>query len=224
MMIDLNIHKYGKYMAALAAAAVFGAVVSGVLGVRETFVSDTPVVKLDSEDVAVPRTEGTEETLHAGEMPWLFQPTMTNGLLEEILSSDKLLAEYRMERQRLRGQETASLQEIITNTEENSEVRAQAAQRLIDRMEQEEKEIRMEYLLKSSGVGDCVVMLEGKDVNILLPRPLSEDEKEKTLENAARIAGVETEKIHLVMRETEEEESGEPDTEKKTGTVFREKE
>ncbi len=199
MIIHFKIRKYKKYALAAGSVLVIGLALSGFFETREQLLLEAPAMKLEQEDISVKENVEVEDSQDS--IPLVLQPTLATGLLEEMIYSDKLLAEYRMERQRLRGQETATLQEIIDHSETDSSMREQASQRLIDLLEKEEEEIRIEYLLKSAGVGDCVVMLEGEEVNILLPIQLNEEDLETTYEHVARIASVPKEQIYIVMRE-----------------------
>ncbi len=188
-----------------------GAALAGVQ-LFEHYHANSPVMKWNPEDIPV-RKPGP--MLPVEPQPEIFGTVLSSGILEEIIHSDKLLAEYRMERQRLRGQEVSTLQEIIDSSDAESPMREQAAARLITVMEREEQEVRIEYLLKSTGIPDCVVMLEEGSATILLPEMLSEAEVERLTAQTARLAALEKGAVSIVMREkdttgeTQEEENEE---------------
>ncbi|MGI5822351.1 MAG: SpoIIIAH-like family protein [Dethiobacteria bacterium] len=92
----------------------------------------------------------------------VFQPLTTAGLNAgpeswSFDSSQEFFMEYRLERERIRSQETEMLNEMINNPQVGSEARLEAEQQLLQLVNLMEKELLAENLLKAQGYKDALL-------------------------------------------------------------------
>lgn len=85
-----------------------------------------------------------------------------------VESSDKFFAEYRMERERMRGKEVEMLREILNQNGSDKESRQAASLRLVEISADMEKEMKAEYLMKSKGYQDCVVIIQPENTTVVV--------------------------------------------------------
>lgn len=103
------------------------------------------------------------------------QPAVKQSLEQEV--ADKLddkqvrkafFAEYRLERESLRGWQKAMLSQIINDSTADNNMRQAASLRLTQIGEEMEKEMKMESLIKSRGYADCVVIPQNDAVTVVI--------------------------------------------------------
>nr|WP_255688614.1 SpoIIIAH-like family protein [Tepidanaerobacter sp. GT38] len=83
------------------------------------------------------------------------------------LESDFFI-EYKLERDRLRGQEADYLKELINNPNASAESKEKAQQELIALSQKVEKEMIVENLIKAKGFEDAVIFFSDEYVNIVI--------------------------------------------------------
>ena len=76
--------------------------------------------------------------------------------------------EYKLERDRLRGQEADYLKELINNPNASAESKEKAQQELIALSQKVEKEMIVENLIKAKGFEDAVIFFSDEYVNIVI--------------------------------------------------------
>ncbi|HWP95913.1 MAG TPA: SpoIIIAH-like family protein [Syntrophomonadaceae bacterium] len=88
--------------------------------------------------------------------------------LEEKRGQKGFFAEYRMERESLRGQQMELLGKILNDTGTDRVAREAASARLVKITEDMEKEMKMESLVKSRGFSDCVIIDEAEATTLVV--------------------------------------------------------
>lgn len=119
--------------------------------------------------------------------------------------SDRLgfFAEFRMERERVRGKQLELLREIANNPSNNQKVRDTAALKLVQVSDIVEKEMQTETLIKSKGYRDCAVILETDRATILLDASrLAEDQQAEITELTSHTTGLKEDKITITSSHT----------------------
>lgn len=111
-------------------------------------------------------------------------------------------SEYRLERERIRGQQTELLKNIAGNPSNDKKVRDAAAMKLVEAADTVEKEMQAETLIKSKGVRDCAVIIEQAGVSIIVDvKELSQEEKAEIIELSSRATGFKEDKIIINTRQ-----------------------
>ncbi|HZJ83922.1 MAG TPA: SpoIIIAH-like family protein, partial [Syntrophomonadaceae bacterium] len=108
-------------------------------------------------------------------------------------------AEYRMERERLRGKQIELLKSIISHDSSEEKARTAASLRLVEITREMEKEMQAENIIKSRGYEDCVIILQPEATTIIIQRPNLSITKEKELRDlVAQIAEISPEKVVII--------------------------
>jgi len=111
-------------------------------------------------------------------------------------------AEFRMERERVRGKQAELLREIANNPSNNQKVRDAAAMKLVDLSDRVEKEMQTETLIKSKGFRECAVIMETDGATIVLDvQQLAEEQQTEITELASLGTGFKKEKITITSRQ-----------------------
>ncbi len=110
--------------------------------------------------------------------------------------------EYRLERDRVRGQELEVLNDIINNTYAGADSRREAEIQVLKLVELMEKELIVENMLKAQGYKDAI-FFGGKDgVTVMVhSEGLSEEEFWRIAEMVAAVAGFPREKIQVIQQQ-----------------------
>lgn len=110
--------------------------------------------------------------------------------------------EYRLERDRVRGQELEMLNDIINNTHAGADSRREAETQVLKLVELMEKELIIENMLKAQGYKDAIYF-GGKDGATLMihSKQLSEEEFWRIADMVAAIAGFAREKIQVIQQQ-----------------------
>jgi stage III sporulation protein AH len=83
-------------------------------------------------------------------------------------SEEDFFAEYRIERERVRGKETGVLREIANNVSNDKKTRDIASLKLVELVEEAEKELQAEAMIKSQGFQDCAVIITPKSTTVMI--------------------------------------------------------
>jgi len=127
-------------------------------------------------------------------------PINTVGKEQEKQEQD-FFAEYRMERERVRGKEIEMLRNIVENHSSESKIREAAALRLVQISEDMEKEMKIENLVKSKGFTDCVVMINDNNANVVLESPtIRLDKEEEIKEQVSKLIKSTKENVTIIVR------------------------
>ena len=125
-------------------------------------------------------TEDTGETADAGEE--MDSSSETPG--EAVLTgSSNFVAQARINREQIRSQNKASLQEIIDNAELSQDQKAEAVNSMVEITEMVEKEAAAELLLEAKGFQDVVVNLTGETADVVVPDSNVDDASRAQIED-----------------------------------------
>lgn len=109
-------------------------------------------------------------------------------------SSGNFFTDFRMDRERVREKELASIDSVISDENTDQQVLAKAQEQKIKVSSAMEKETTIEGLLKSKGFSEAVVTIRENSINVVV------EESEINEQKAAQI-------LEIVQRETGEDSS-----------------
>jgi len=109
-------------------------------------------------------------------------------------STGNFFADFRMDRERVREKELASIESVISDTNTDKQVLAKAQEQKIKVSSAMEKETTLEGLLKAKGFSEAVVTIRENSINVVV------EESEIDEQKAAQI-------LEIVQRETGEDSS-----------------
>ena len=188
-----------------------------------TIVEDIESLDYDLSDETAVLSENTEEeTRETGDMEGTQNETDTqsgetadageeldpaSGTPGEavLTGSSNFAAQARINREQIRSQNKASLQEIIDNAELSQEQKAEAVSSMVEMTEMVEKEAAAELLLEAKGFQDVVVNLTGETADVVVPDSSVDDASRAQIEDIVqRKTGIAPENIVISpMSETE---------------------
>lgn len=122
-----------------------------------------------------------------------------NQPITEVQESG-VLAEYRMERERVRSKEMTLLKEIGNNTAGTSKAREAAYLKLVNLADREEKEMQAEAMIKSQGFQDCVVVVTATTTTVMVEGNSLAATQQEAIKKAVSIATGSTEKTISVVK------------------------
>jgi len=116
-------------------------------------------------------------------------------------SASEFFAEFRMERDRVRGQQVELYREIVNNSGSTDSIRIEAQQRLFTLTQDMEKEMKSENLLVARGYSEAVVFLQPQGVTAVVFCPkFSEEQQRSVVSLVSRILGCQEEKVSVIAR------------------------
>jgi hypothetical protein len=110
------------------------------------------------------------------------------------------LAEYRMERERVRSKEISMLKEISNNSAASAKTREAANLKLVNLADREEKEMQAEVLIKSQGFQDCVVVVSDTNISVMVEGNNLAAAQQDAIKKTARVATGNTDKVVSVVK------------------------
>lgn len=131
---------------------------------------------------------------------------LVNGLAEEDLMngtqqiSETFFTDYRMERERVRGENVAQLETITKDENASKENIDNAQATMIDLVKLSEKELLVENMVKAKGFSDCVVFIHEGYVNVIVDsKELSQQQAIQIQDIVSKECGVELSKITIAV-------------------------
>ncbi|RJQ26084.1 MAG: SpoIIIAH-like family protein [Peptococcaceae bacterium] len=82
--------------------------------------------------------------------------------------STDFFVEYRLERERTRGQQVELLREVINNANSDEETRKKAQEQLMEISRIMGKEVELENLIRARGIEDAAVLLDSRAVMVIV--------------------------------------------------------
>ena len=108
--------------------------------------------------------------------------------------------EYRLERDRVRGQETELLNEMINNPRVGSEARQEAEEQLLQLVDLMEKELIVENMLKAQGYTDALLFSNRGGITIMIEaEKMSAGDYLRIAEMVAAKLEVAREEVHVIQ-------------------------
>ncbi|NMB42023.1 MAG: SpoIIIAH-like family protein [Firmicutes bacterium] len=108
--------------------------------------------------------------------------------------------EYRLERDRIRGQEKEMLNDMIDNPQVGPEARAEAEKQLLNLVDLMEKELIVENMLIAQGYNDALLFTrKGVATAMVDTDELKEEDFLRIAEIVASVAGVSREQVQVIQ-------------------------
>lgn len=125
-----------------------------------------------------------------------YTPTLDNWQFEEI---DAFFVEYRLQRDRVRGQEMEILTEFINNPNTTAAGKEKAEMQLLDLVAIMEKELLVENLVKAQGYSDAIFFYNEEKAHLVLKaEDLTESQFARLSEMISVVAGVNMENVVII--------------------------
>ena len=130
-----------------------------------------------------------------------FESKMEKVSTDAVKESSDFFVEYRLERDRTRGQRIEWLREVINNANSAGETRQKAQEHLMAISRSMEKESELENLIRAKGFDDAAVMVdESTATAIVAAGSLSSVEVASITELVSRGTGMEQQKIAVINK------------------------
>lgn len=118
----------------------------------------------------------------------------------EFDDAHAFFVEYRLERDRIRGQELEMLRDMINNLQVGEEARREAERQVLSLVDLMEKELIVENMLKAQGYADALLFTgRGAATIMIYTEKLSEEEFLKITEMVSAITGVSREQVEVIQ-------------------------
>lgn len=109
--------------------------------------------------------------------------------------------DYKLERDRLRGQEADYLRELINNPNASTESKEKAQQDLLALSQKVEKEMIVENLIRAKGFEDAVIFFSDDHVNVVIKTDgLLQKDIAQITDVVTKTTGVSVDKITIIER------------------------
>ena len=109
--------------------------------------------------------------------------------------------EYRLERDRVRGQELELLNDLVNNTSATVETRREAEKQILQLVELMEKELIIENMLKAQGYADAIFFGGGNGATVMVHAAyLGEEEFWRIADMIAAITGFSRENLQVIQQ------------------------
>ncbi len=135
----------------------------------------------------------------------MFQPLMSGDLSDDPAQwkfddATAFFVEYRLERDRVRSQEIEMLNEMIDNPRVGPEARLEAEQQLLQAVEQMEKELIVESMLKAQGYKDALLFSLRRGTTVMIEaEKLAADDYLSIAEMVAASLEVPREEVRIIQ-------------------------
>ncbi|MGS0764033.1 SpoIIIAH-like family protein [Syntrophomonas curvata] len=128
------------------------------------------------------------------------KPEKTISGKVESRSGEDFFAEYRLQRERSRSREMEVLRELARDEEQGQASREAASLKIIGIMEEMEKEMKAENLVKSRGIEECVVISEPGMSTVVIKGSAAAVDENAIKGLIGRVLEVSDENICMVFR------------------------
>lgn len=115
--------------------------------------------------------------------------------------ASEFFAQFRLERDRVRGQQLELYREIVNNPQSTEGMRQEAQQRLFALTQDLEKELKSENLLVARGYAEAVVFLQPQGVTAVVLSPeFTEEQRRSIVGLLCRTLGCKEETVSVITR------------------------
>jgi stage III sporulation protein AH len=142
----------------------FAVLASGWLDIPGKSIKGENVTTINTEAPGLNKTQNNRD--QSGE-PVILDIEQNSGKKSNQDESEFFI-EYRLDRERTRGQQIELLREIINNPASSPQARQQAQERLLAISNKMAKEIEIEHLIRARGFKDSTVCLEENGVTVIV--------------------------------------------------------
>ncbi|RJX28026.1 MAG: SpoIIIAH-like family protein [Dethiobacter sp.] len=135
----------------------------------------------------------------------IFRPILSGDLSDDPAKwqfddAHAFFVEYRLERDRVRGQEVEMLNEMINNPQVGAEARNEAEKQLLNLVDLMEKELIIENMLKAQGYNDALLFARKGVATVMIhAEQLSEGDFIRITEMVSAISGVSREQVQIIQ-------------------------
>jgi len=113
----------------------------------------------------------------------------------------EFFVEYRMERERVRGQQVELLQRIVDDPDSDPDMRKEAQKRLIELTENMEKELQLESLIKAKGFEEAALFIQPGSATVIIKKEdIKEEDATKVADIVSKVTGYELGDIVVVPK------------------------
>jgi stage III sporulation protein AH len=118
----------------------------------------------------------------------------------QLAASPDFFIEYRLERDKVRSERSDVLRDIIKNSK-NEGARTKAQDTVLKMVQDKQRELELENMIKSRGFGDALVFIRDDSISAVVKgAAISRDEVLQVAEIIHRVAGVKSEDINISAR------------------------
>lgn len=159
---------------------------------KKMVVPGTPVISPVAEEA------GSGGTGQPGSGMEQFGKTVTNPTVAE---EHDFFVDYRLERERTRGQRVEWLREVINNANSAGETRQKAQEHLLAISRSMEKEVELENMIKAKGFKDAAVLVDERSVTVIVESErLAAGDSASIKELVSRGTGVDPQNVVIITR------------------------
>ena len=120
---------------------------------------------------------------------------------EKNKKTSEFFVEYRLQREKMRGQRVEILREIINNQASSADTRQKAQDQLLVISSNINKETEVENLIRAKGFKDCVVFLQNQAVTVIVQaEKVSPDEATKISDLVSRSTGISLQNVVTIPK------------------------
>lgn len=117
--------------------------------------------------------------------------------VQQLAAAPDFFVEYRLEREKVRSEKSDVLREIIKNSQ-NEDARTKAQETVLKLVQDKQKELEIENLIKARGFNDALVFIREGSVSAVVKAPvLTRQEVTQIADIIHRSAGVNNEEIQI---------------------------
>lgn len=129
------------------------------------------------------------------------KPIPRPGRVVKIDRERGFFPQYRLQRDRVRGEQLDILKEIVNNPNTDEKSKQSALSRLLAITGGMEKEMKAEGLLKAEGFVEGVVILDNDQANVVVySNALDAERKQELIKQVGGILGLELAKVNLIVK------------------------
>ncbi|WP_051688138.1 SpoIIIAH-like family protein [Desulfofalx alkaliphila] len=177
----------------------------GGLGNNSPTADATAGADYSGQTIEIGAPEFVDEEAPVTDVPDLVtEPTRLAQSTEKTRQSEGFFVEYRIERERTRGQQVEWLREIINNPNSDSETRKKAQEQLYTISQNLGKEMEIENLIRAKGFDDAVVLIQEDPTNavtvVVKTEKLTTDQTAQVAELVSRNTGINMSHVVIIPK------------------------
>ncbi|MDD2510245.1 MAG: SpoIIIAH-like family protein [Syntrophomonas sp.] len=130
--------------------------------------------RTEGDDIILP---SSEQNSAIGELS-----TVDSSQINKMeVPKNNFFSTYRLERECIRGKQLDILKGIMENKDNDEKAREMASLRMVKISEDMEKEMRLESLVKSEGIEECVALVQAGITTVIVPAGAVSQERQEEL-------------------------------------------
>ena len=144
------------------------------------------------------------KTVNQANEPNLQQPNndmVKDNTIEKPKKTSEFFVEYRLQREKMRGQRVEILREIINNQASSADSRQKAQEQLLVISSNINKETEVENLIRAKGFKDCVVFVQNQAVTVIVQaEKISSEEATRIADIVSRSTGISLQNVVTIPK------------------------